>query len=58
MSRERSPKKDADRGATAVEYALIVGLVSLLIVASVVSMGVRFEEYTIVLADHVAQLLG
>ena len=39
-----APKKD-EKGATAVEYALVVGLVSLVVVAAVALLGPRIATF-------------
>lgn len=39
-----APKKD-EKGATAVEYALVVGLVSLVVVAAVALLGPRIVTF-------------
>ena len=39
-----APKRD-EKGATAVEYALVVGLVSLVVVAAVALLGPRIATF-------------
>jgi|GEM_PF-5910315 len=47
-----------ERGATAVEYALVVGLVSLVVIAGPVGLGAAFVEYADGLVTQLAGLLG
>jgi pilus assembly protein Flp/PilA len=39
-----APKKD-EKGATAVEYALVIGLVSLVVVAAVAAFGPKITAF-------------
>lgn len=36
----RAPRQRVDQGATATEYALVAGLIALIVVASVTTLGV------------------
>lgn len=54
----RARRAQPDLGATAVEYALLIGLVSLLVIAGPVGLGVNFQEYASDLVDAVAALLS
>lgn len=47
-----------ERGVTAVEYALVIGLVSLLVVAAAVNLGGGFTVWASSLADAVHALLN
>jgi Flp pilus assembly pilin Flp len=47
-----------ERGATAVEYALVMALVSLLIVGTAVILGARVAEHAAALVVQVGELLG
>ncbi|MEO6606824.1 MAG: Flp family type IVb pilin [Aeromicrobium sp.] len=47
-----------ERGATGVEYALIIGFVSLAIVAAAVSLGGGFNVWAGTVVDTVADLLN
>ena len=47
-----------ERGATAVEYALVIGLVSLLVIAAPLALSDSFQGYCADLVDGVAGLLG
>jgi len=47
-----------ERGATAVEYALVIGVVSLLVIAGLVGLGAAFAGYADDLVAHVNDLLG
>lgn len=51
-------REDAERGATAVEYALVIGLVSLIIVGAAVSLGGVFALWAGTLVDTVGGLLN
>ncbi|WP_222706368.1 Flp family type IVb pilin [Aeromicrobium terrae] len=44
MSVLAAPKRD-EEGATAVEYALVIGLVSLVVVAAVALFGPKIETF-------------
>lgn len=45
---KRQHETDPDRGATAVEYALLVGLIAVVIFASVATLGTRvFALYNV-----------
>ncbi|WP_332662864.1 Flp family type IVb pilin [Aeromicrobium sp.] len=50
--------KHAERGATAVEYALVIGLVSLIIVGAAVNLGGVFAIWAGALVDTVDGLLN
>lgn len=47
-----------ERGATAVEYALVIGLVSSLLVAAAVNLGGGFTVWVTALIDTVDGLLN
>ena len=47
-----------ERGATAVEYALVVGLVSLLVIAAPLALSDSFQAYCAGLVETVAGQLG
>jgi Flp pilus assembly pilin Flp len=46
------------QGVTSVEYALVVGLVSLVIVAATVTLADRFTTWVTALANTVGSLLS
>ena len=47
-----------ERGAVGVEYALLVGLVSLTIIGAVVILGNDFIDWATTLINHVGDLLS
>ena len=47
-----------ERGATAVEYALVVGLVSLLVIAAPLALSESFQGYCASVVEAVAGNLG
>lgn len=47
-----------ERGATGVEYALVIGFVSLVIVGAAVSLGSGFNVWASSLADVLGDLLS
>jgi Flp pilus assembly pilin Flp len=47
-----------ERGVTAVEYALVIGLVSLVVVGAAVSLGSGFTTWAAALVDLVDGLLN
>ena len=47
-----------ERGATAVEYALVVGLVSLLVIAGPLALSDSFQTYCADVVEAVAGKLG
>ena len=49
---------ERERGATAVEYVMVVGLVSLLVIAAPVGLSDTFQQYCSGLVDTVGGLLG
>lgn len=51
-------KRDRERGATGTEYALLIGFVSLAIVAAAVSLGGGFNVWAGTVVDTVADLLS
>ncbi|WP_112271492.1 Flp family type IVb pilin [Lentzea terrae] len=40
----RNLRREDDRGATAVEYGLMVGLIAVVIIATVMALGLRLDE--------------
>lgn len=47
-----------ERGATGVEYALVISFVSLFVIAAAVSLGGGFVEWAATLADTIGTLLS
>jgi Flp pilus assembly pilin Flp len=47
-----------ERGVTSVEYALVIGLVSLVVVGAAVSLGAGFTTWASALVDLVDGLLN
>jgi Flp pilus assembly pilin Flp len=47
-----------ERGVTAVEYALVIGLVSLVVIGAAVSLGAGFTTWADALVDVVDGLLN
>ena len=45
MSVLASPKRDEEKGATAVEYALVIGLVAVVIVGALAGLEGRLETF-------------
>jgi Flp pilus assembly pilin Flp len=53
------PRRRTDhQGVTSVEYALVIGLVSLVVIAAAVSLGDGFTVWATTLADTVGSLLS
>lgn len=57
MKRLLLDRRALERGATAVEYALVVGLVSLLVIVGPIGLANSFGEYCADLATRVGGLL-
>lgn len=51
-------KRAREQGATGTEYALVIGFVSLAIVAAAVSLGGGFNVWAATVVDTVGDLLG
>lgn len=47
-----------ERGVTAVEYALVIGLVSLVVIGAAVTLGAGFTTWAATLVDVVSDLFG
>lgn len=47
-----------ERGATAIEYALVIGLVSLATVAATVTLGDRFVTWATAVADTIGTMMS
>lgn len=58
MKRLLLERRARERGAAAVEYALVVGLVSLLVIAAPLALSDSFQGYCAGLVDLVATTLG
>lgn len=58
MKRLSIRRRARERGATAVEYALVVGLVSMVVILGPVGLASSFGEYCSELAVRVGSLLG
>ncbi|MEV7395499.1 Flp family type IVb pilin [Aeromicrobium sp. NPDC092404] len=54
----RMRRRTDERGVTAVEYALVIGLVSLVVIGAAVSLGSGFTTWAATLVDLVSDLLG
>jgi Flp pilus assembly pilin Flp len=56
--RNRCGLRRQERGVTAVEYALVISFVSLLVVAAAVSLGSGFTVWASSVADEIGTLLS
>jgi pilus assembly protein Flp/PilA len=54
MARRRMPSDQLDEGATAVEYALLVGLIAVIIISSVTLLGGNIDA----MFNDIANQLG
>jgi pilus assembly protein Flp/PilA len=51
---EKMRRRDDERGATAVEYGLMVGLIAVVIIVAVTALGTRLDQ----LFDSIVTSLG
>ena len=47
-----SPKQDSDRGATVVEYALLVALIALVVIGAITLFGTQLSDFFGGLGDN------
>ena len=47
-----SPKQDSDRGATVVEYALLVALIALVVIGAITLFGTQLSDFFSGLGDN------
>lgn len=58
MKRLLLDRRARERGATAVEYLMVVGLVSLVVMAAPLALSDTFQRYCSGLVDVVGGMLG